>query len=218
MLRGACMDLFPVCPTTCVQVTVDIRDRCWLLVCSSMVYREDQKLEVQQATDIVRLIGEDVALRPKGREFLGLCPFHDDKRPSFHVSPVKQIYKCFSCGAGGDVFSFAMMHHKMTFPEALAHLAERAGIVLNRASGGDRSQSDGGLSERQAIVHANEVALKFFRSQLGHSDIGRTARQYLKQRGISDEMSELFQIGYAPGPMGWVGWRDWPAPIGSGHL
>src|SRR3990172_13104369 len=90
----------------------------------------DQKDQVQQANDIVALIGESVALKSRGREFLGLCPFHDDKHPSMHVSPAKQIYKCFSCGAGGDVFSFMMNYHKMTFPEALKHLAQRAGIQL----------------------------------------------------------------------------------------
>ena len=89
----------------------------------------DQKLQIQQATDIVRLIGEQISLQPKGKEFVGLCPFHNDKRPSLSVSPAKQIYKCFAGSAGGDVFSFVMNYHKMTFPETRKYLAERAGYL-----------------------------------------------------------------------------------------
>ena len=91
---------------------------------------EDQKIQIQQATDIVDLIGEQLQLQSKGREYVGLCPFHDDHRPSLQVSPAKQIYKCFSCNAGGDVFSWMTNYHKMTFPEALRFLAERAGVKL----------------------------------------------------------------------------------------
>ncbi len=162
-----------------------------------MAIREDIKDRVQQATDIVRLIGEQVALRPKGKEFAGLCPFHDDKNPSMQVSPAKQIYKCFSCGAGGDVFSFVMNYHKMSFPEAIKHLAERAGIeVEDRVSGfGDR---DSGPSERDQLREANGQAMEFFRILLKHPEHGQVARDYIERRGISPEMVAGFQIGYAP--------------------
>ncbi|MEX0653891.1 MAG: CHC2 zinc finger domain-containing protein [Phycisphaeraceae bacterium] len=161
-----------------------------------MPVREDQKIQVQQATDIVRLIGEHVALRPKGREFAGLCPFHDDSNPSMFVSPAKQIYKCFSCGAGGDVFTFVTQYHKMTFPEALRHLAEKAGIKLETTGGG--GQGTGGSGERQRIAAANELALGFFRALYKHPEHGKAAREYVQQRGISPEMVDAFQIGYGP--------------------
>ncbi len=161
-----------------------------------MPSRDDQKNEVQQATDIVRLIGEQVSLKARGKEFLGLCPFHDDKNPSMHVSPTKQIYKCFSCGAGGDVFSFVMNYHKMSFPDALKLLAERAGIKLVQGRGGG-SQEEESPTERQRIARANSQAVEFFRALLRHPDHGRTARDYIAKRRISAEMVEAFQIGYA---------------------
>ena len=120
----------------------------------ALMDREDQKLEVQQATDVVALIGEQLALKPKGKEFVCLCPFHDDSRPSMYVSPAKQIYKCFSCGAGGDAFSFVMNYHKMTFPEALKHLAQRAGIKLRAFSG---SRSGGRVDESGERISLREM-------------------------------------------------------------
>ena len=177
-----------------------------------MPNREDDKLRVQQATDIVRLVGEQVSLRPKGKEFAGLCPFHDDKSPSMFVSPAKQIYKCFSCGAGGDVFSFVMNYHKMTFPEAIKHLAERAGIELTPWDGG-RGQSEG-PSEREIIREANERALGFFRTLLKHPEHGKIARDYVESRGINPQMQADFQVGVAPdlwdGLAQYVASKGWP--------
>ncbi len=175
-----------------------------------MASRDDQKERVQQATDIVRLIGEQIALRPKGSEYVGLCPFHDDSKPSLYVSPAKQIYKCFSCGAGGDVFSFAVNYHKMAFPEALRYLAERTGIELER-SGADKAHSD----QRQRIADANQQALEFFRHQFKDDNLGRIARDYIQQRGIQSDMVAAFQLGYAPDS--WdalaqtIGRRKWDA-------
>lgn len=163
------------------------------------MHRDDQKLQIQQATDIVRLIGQEILLRSRGREFVGLCPFHDDKKPSLHVSPTKQIYKCFSCGAGGDVFAFVMNYHRMTFPEAMAFLAEAAGIKLSRGPSCEavrgQSQSD---DDRQLIAQANQLAVAFFRAALAHAQTGLAARRYVQERGMSDEMVEAFQIGCAP--------------------
>jgi DNA primase len=160
-----------------------------------MAGQEDEKIRVQQGNDIVELIGEHVALKPQGREFVGLCPFHDDSRPSMQVSPAKQIFKCFACGAGGDVFSFVMNYHKLEFIEALKHLAERAGIELSRRSG----EGQGGESStRSRLSEANQQALSFFRKQLVDPEQGRAVRQYLSDRGISDEMIQQFQLGYAP--------------------
>jgi DNA primase len=156
--------------------------------------REHQKLQVQQATDIVRLIGEDLALKNKGREFVALCPFHDDKNPSMTISPAKQIYHCFVCKAGGDAFSWMMNYHKMTFPESLEHLAERAGIQLESFA---RDALEG-PSPRQLILDANEKAARFYRHILGHAEHGAVARRYLADRGMSDDMIEKFRVGFAP--------------------
>lgn len=162
-------------------------------------FQDDQKIQIQQATDLVRLVGEQVALRPRGKEFIGLCPFHDDKNPSLYVSPAKQIYKCFSCGAGGDAFSFVMAYHKMTFPEALAHLAERAGIKLETRRLHDGAVGEeSGPTDRQLTLHANAQAAAFYQALLKHAEHGKPARDYLAQRGINARMIEEFQIGYAP--------------------
>ncbi|MAE60700.1 MAG: DNA primase [Planctomycetaceae bacterium] len=156
---------------------------------------DDVKRQVQQATDIVALIGEQVSLRARGREFVGLCPFHDDKKPSLNVVPAKQIFKCFACGAGGDVFSFVIDYHKMTFPEAMRHLADRANIRLPAY----RGQRDGdGPSMRERLLGANQQALQYFQRQLQDDQAGQAARQYIASRRISDEMVRDFQFGYAP--------------------
>lgn len=156
--------------------------------------RDDVKRRVQEATDLVQLIGQHVALRARGREFVGLCPFHDDKNPSMNVVPAKQLFKCFACGAGGDCFSFVMDYHKMSFPEALKFLAEKAGIEMPRYGGGDVQ----GISPRQQVMAANQLALGFFQAVLKDESRGRAAKDYLQQRGISPEMVQTFQIGAAP--------------------
>ena len=162
-----------------------------------MAAGDHQIQSVQEATDIVALIGEQIRLQPRGKEFVGLCPFHDDKRPSLHVSPAKQIYKCFSCGAGGNAYQWMTNYHKMTFAEALKFLAERAGITLrpHRSTSG---QPDDRASDRQLIGQANARALNFFCTLLNDSTHGSIARDYLEQRGISSQTTATFQIGYAP--------------------
>ncbi len=171
--------------------------------------RDDQKLQVKEATDLVSLIGQDLALKRKGKEFVALCPFHDDKNPSMSVVPQKQIYHCFVCKAGGDVFNWMMNYHKMDFPQALEHLADRAGIQLKplgSPAGGRRSIGADGLeviiedqgpSQRKRLLATNDLAQGFFRSTLSDPQRGATVRKYIEQRGISSEMVEQFKIGYA---------------------
>lgn len=167
-----------------------------------MSFRDNgDKEKVQAATDLVRLVGEQVNLRPKGKEFAGLCPFHDDKTPSMQVSPQKQIYKCFSCGAGGDCFSFVMNYHKMGFVEALKYLAEKAGVELTPWQGRGTGIGDQGSdqpSERKRIAAANEAAVSFFKALLKHETHGADARAYLERRGVTREMIDTFGLGYAP--------------------
>ena len=154
----------------------------------------DDVENVRSSTDIVRLIGEHLELRPQGREFIGLCPFHDDHKPSMYVVPHKQMYNCFSCGAGGDVFTFMMDYHRMSFREALEELARRAGIELSRG----RARADGEASPRKRVGAVNEFAQVFFRAVLTHETHGAGARELIARRGIADEMVEAFAIGAAP--------------------
>ncbi len=163
---------------------------------------DSEKLEVQAATDLVRLVGEHVALKPAGREYVGLCPFHDDSKPSMNVSPQKQIFKCFACGAGGDVFSFMMRYHKLSFPEALKALADRAGIELSRNKRGDGGQAK---ALRERIADANEHALTFYQRSL-QSPAGLDARRALDRRGIHPDLIKAFGLGYAPD--GWQALAD----------
>lgn len=153
------------------------------------------KERVRDAADIVRVVGEHVALKPKGREYVGLCPFHDDHRPSMNVIPAKGIFHCFVCGTGGDVFSFVRRFHKMEFREALEYLAQKFGVTLTpRARGGE---APSGVS-RTDLLEANAAAARFYRAVLIDEQHGRPGRELLSRRGISAEMSELFQIGLAP--------------------
>ncbi len=166
------------------------------------------------ATDIVRLVGESIALKPKGREFVCLCPFHNDHAPSMCVVPAKQIYHCFSCGAGGNAIDFAMNYHKMPFREALEYLANRSGIELTpwqRLGGGgggvagDRGGTSdaGGTVGRTEVLEANAHGSAFFRETLKHAERGRAARELIERRGISAEMVEAFELGASP--EGWDG-------------
>lgn len=175
----------------------------------------DDRQRVLDATDIVRLIGDHLAIKPKGREFVSLCPFHDDHKPSMNIVPHKQIYHCFSCGAGGNAISFVMNYHKMGFGEALKYLAERAGITLTpwkpkrsaSFAGSGNEGGDGGeqgeyesddTTSRSAMLGASGTAQGFFRYILEREDTGGAARLILEKRGVSPEMIELFGVGAAP--------------------
>jgi len=151
--------------------------------------------QVQQATDIVDVVGQYVALKKRGKEFVGLCPFHEDHRPSLYVSPTKQIYKCFACGAGGGIFQFLMALQKVSFPEAVRQLAERAGVPVpaaEPAEGADRSLS------RETLIKATTFAARFYRDRL-LAQAGSAALGYARGRGLSDESIRRFGLGYAPG-------------------
>ncbi len=157
----------------------------------------DNKRRVLEATDIVRLVGEHVTLKPKGREFACVCPFHNDHNPSMYVVPAKQIFHCFVCNAGGNALDFVMRFHGMGFREALEMLASRAGIEIKFTRRADAPQ-DETLSTREQIVEANAQALRFFRGILLHPEHGAAAREVIERRGISPEMVEAFGIGASP--------------------
>ena len=147
---------------------------------------------VRQAARIEEIVGEHIALRPAGREFVGLCPFHEDRRPSMYVSPQKQIFYCFVCAAGGDVFKFVENYHKMSKGEALRFLAQRYGITLPEF----RSANPQASSQRDRIIDANVWAAQYFQKNLV-GITGDVARQYLASRGVNTATIERFQIGCA---------------------
>lgn len=152
---------------------------------------------VKQQADIVRVIGEYVRLRKTGQNFTGLCPFHQEKTPSFAVHPVRQIYHCFGCGAGGDVFKFVMELEKSTFPEAVRTVAEKCGIAIPKPrerSPEERSENQ----QRAALIEMHRDAAAFFARQLHDAADGRVAFAYLEDRGLDRESMRRFGLGYAP--------------------
>jgi len=151
--------------------------------------------QVAQATDIVELIAQYVALTKRGREYVCVCPFHDDHKPSMYVAPAKQIFKCFACGAGGGVFQFLCLYEKMSFPEAVKALAERANIPLP-ADSYQAPVTPGGMSKND-LAEVVTIAAKFFRTQL-RSQAGAAAMAYAKDRGLTDDSIERFGLGFAP--------------------
>ncbi len=147
--------------------------------------------QVREKTDIVEVISGYITLKKIGRNYKTTCPFHHEKTPSFIVSPDKQIYHCFGCGAGGNVFSFLMKHENMEFPEAVEMLARKAGVALPRVSG----QRDEANSFANQLYKLNELACRFFQDSLADNS---AARDYLASRGVGDSTIEAFKIGYAP--------------------
>ncbi len=155
--------------------------------------------QVRQRTDLVEVVGRYVGLRKSGNGYVGLCPFHTEKTPSFHVHSDKQVYYCFGCHEGGDVFGFLMRHDQLSFPEAIRSLARQAGVEI------PDSGDDGG--RLAPLYRINEHALEFFRASL-RGAVGRKARSYLEKRGVPSDLVERLQIGFAP--------PGWDALIG--HL
>ena len=152
--------------------------------------------QVQQANDIVDLVSEHVSLKKKGREMVGLCPFHDDHRPSMYVNPTKQIFKCFACGAGGSIFTFVQMRENLTFPQTLRRLAERAGIKLKPLKTQDSRPKTDDVDPNE-LARVNAWAAKYFQQNLNDPGKGKNAREYLAERKITPESIEQWQIGLA---------------------
>ncbi len=149
--------------------------------------------EVRDSADIVELVSEYLPLKKRGKNYFGLCPFHQEKTPSFSVNPEKQIFHCFGCGIGGNVFSFLMQTEKISFTEAVKILAEKAGINIReiRSLSGDGSVGD-------PLYEANRVAMDFFHHLLLEDPRAEKAREYLKNREISEDTIRKFYLGYSP--------------------
>ena len=159
-----------------------------------MYYPEELVEEVRQRNDIVDVVSNYVKLQKKGSNHMGLCPFHGEKTPSFSVSRSKQMYHCFGCGVGGNVFTFVMEYENYTFVEALKMLADRAGVQLPEAEFSEEEKRKADLKTR--LLEINKAAAKYFFYQL-KSERGKLAYQYLKGRELSDEIIVKFGLGYS---------------------
>lgn len=150
--------------------------------------------EIKSRCDLVELVSEQIMVKKQGSNYVGLCPFHQEKTPSFTVSPEKQLYHCFGCGASGDLFSFVMQTENMTFPEALRMLADRTGVVLPEEKTG-KSKTD---KLKEELSNLNESAMRFYNYILCKRPEGKKALQYLENRGVGHSLVETFNIGFAP--------------------
>lgn len=156
---------------------------------------EEKVREVAERLSIVEVVSEYVQLRRSGGNFLGLCPFHGEKTPSFNVNPAREIFHCFGCGAGGNAFSFVMKMEGVSFPEAVKLLARKAGVEIEerQLTQAEKKAQD----ERQQFQNINELAAGYYRSILKNGQDGDPARQYLLQRAVGDEISEAYRLGFA---------------------
>ncbi|MFW5671900.1 MAG: DNA primase, partial [Acetivibrio ethanolgignens] len=159
-----------------------------------MFYPEELVEEVRQRNDIVDVISSYVKLTKRGSNYMGLCPFHGEKTPSFSVSRQKQMYHCFGCGVGGNVFTFLMEYENYTFVEAMKYLAQRAGVQLPEAEYSEEARRAQDLRSR--LLEINRQAAKYYYYQL-RSERGGQAMAYLKKRGLSDETIQGFGLGYS---------------------
>jgi DNA primase len=151
--------------------------------------------DLKAQTDIVSVIGEVTPLKKTGAAWKGLCPFHQEKTPSFNVNPEKGFFKCFGCGVGGDVVKFVELSQKLGFPDAVRYLARRASMPVPEADGGPDDRA--AAAERETLMALHEQALAFFREQLGAPG-GARARRELESRGLAANTIETFRYGYAP--------------------
>jgi len=162
---------------------------------------EDIIAHVRDAANIVDVIAEYVALRKTGKNFIGLCPFHADKKPSFTVSEEKQIFHCFGCGQGGNVFSFLIQHNNLSFPEAVGFLAQKYGIEIPTRKMSPTQKKE--LKEKERLFKINKEAADYFKGILSHPSSGKQAREYLGKRQMTPEVIDRFMLGYAQ--QSWTG-------------
>lgn len=168
---------------------------------------EETIQQVLAATDIVALVGRSVKLRKAGTNYLGLCPFHNERSPSFNVSPSRGTYHCFGCGAGGSAIRFVMEHDAMSFVEAVKRLADAAGIRVEEEVWDANAEAE--AKQRSLLLRANRESAEWFHLLLMKHKLAAPARDYLKSRGINAEMAKRWQMGYAP--QSTTFYREWMA-------
>src|SRR5215813_9792847 len=170
--------------------------------------------QIRAASDIVEIIGTYIPLKRAGANFVALCPFHREKTPSFNVNPHKQIFHCFGCHKGGDVFTFVQEYENIDFPEAVRRLAERAKIPLVYEQGGNDLAS---RDQKQTLLSIHEQITQRWENALANEAAGQIARDYLAKRGVSAEAIRLFRLGYAPDlwddTVNWAKSKDYDLPL-----
>jgi DNA primase len=171
----------------------------------------DAKEQVRQATDIVELVGKHLDLRRAGRNYVGRCPWHDDRKPSLNVNPDRQTWKCWVCDIGGDVFSFVMKREGCDFREALQMLADRAGITLSQHP--QKKSEPGSPDDKNTLYQCCDWAAKQFHEFLLRSDSAGIAREYVEDRNITPASVERFRIGFSPNEWTWLSDRARNTPF-----
>ena len=174
-----------------------------------MRYDEDTIERVKEANDIADIIGRHLELKRSGSAFKALCPFHQEKTPSFMVNPARQIFHCFGCDTGGDVIRFIMLYEGLPFVDSLKKLAFQSGIELPEGP----SAGGVGRDQKDLMFTANRVAAEYYSGALMKSEEGKKARDYLGQRGIHSDVSKTFDLGYAP-----EGWRNLSSRLGEENI
>ena len=164
--------------------------------------------EIRSRADIYEVVSEFIPLKKAGKNYKGLCPFHSEKTPSFSVSPEKQIYHCFGCGAGGNVFKFLMEKEDLPFIDTIKRLAHRYQVAIPESS--YKSQGGASHNEREALLNCNTLTAQYFASQLKNPQTGKTAREYLASRSFDGQAIDDYQIGWAPS-----GWHNLQAHLES---
>ncbi len=157
---------------------------------------DDKVQEVRERAAILDVIADYVSLRKAGANYLGLCPFHGEKTPSFNVNPGRAIFHCFGCGVGGNVFSFIMKMEGLSFPEAVKFLAKRVGVTIEERP--PTPQEKRRLDEKEALYRITELAVRFYRRILKEDPAGEPGRRYLERRGVDEATAEAYRLGFAP--------------------
>lgn len=160
-----------------------------------MYIPEEKISEVMAASDIVDVISESVILKKKGRNFFGLCPFHSEKTPSFSVNPAKQIFHCFGCSEGGNVVSYVMKYHGLTFPDAVKMLARKHRIQIDTASASPAQKKE--IHLKESLFRLNKTVMAHYTHAFKNGSAAAKAREYLRNRGITDDIIEQFKLGWA---------------------
>lgn len=160
-------------------------------------YKQSSINEVSRRSDLAELVSGYVHMKRNGTSYVGLCPFHKEKTPSFHVDEDKQLFYCFGCGAGGNVFDFVMRAENLDFVDALKFLAQRAGVTLEEEQGGHRSRSDEESAQRKRILEMNRLAARHFYDNLNGPQAA-AAQAYMQRRGLDRQTAVKFGIGFAP--------------------
>jgi DNA primase len=157
---------------------------------------DDKVQEVRERAAIQEVVADYVSLKKSGANYLGLCPFHGEKTPSFNVNPARAIFHCFGCGVGGNVISFIMKMEGLTFPEAVKFLAKRVGVTIEEHP--PTPQEKRRLDEREDLYRITELAVRFYRRILKEEPSGETGRRYLERRGVDEATAETYRLGFAP--------------------